>query len=87
MSMKTLALVMVPDTAPRHTSRISFFSLVRTRVRDALRAHLERARERRQARRTATALEHLGPRELRDIGLVRLSDVYQTRYCRIHDLL
>ena len=80
--MKTATLGVVPDSGTRLTSRIS---LVWTGVREAMQAYLKRARERRQARRTAAALEHLGPRELRDIGLVRFSDINATRYCRIHD--
>lgn len=85
MSIKTITLVPVAGTAPQQRARASRLERLQARFRAAYRAGRERARERRQARLTAEALQHLGPRELRDIGLVRLTDVHPTRYLRIHD--
>lgn len=85
MRMKTIALVAVSNPAPRHAVRQSRLERLQARVRDVCRACLDRARARRQARRTALALANLGPRELRDIGLVRLVDADPVRYGRITD--
>ena len=87
MSMKTITLVAVSDTArQRQAPIVTLLERARFAVREAFRRGLERARERRQARLTASALEHLGPRELRDIGLVRRHDIHPTRYLRTYDL-
>lgn len=85
MSMKTVTFLPLSGTVPQDGSRTPLFERVRTRVRDMCLAQVERARERRLARKTAATLEHLGPHELRDIGLVRLSGVHPTRYLRIYD--
>ncbi|MCF3934121.1 DUF1127 domain-containing protein [Acuticoccus sp. M5D2P5] len=85
MNVKTLTLVAVPAPVPQHPSHTNALGRIRARLSDLWRAGLERARRRRQARRTAAALEHLSPRELRDIGLVRLSDASRTRYVSHHD--
>ncbi|ORE96807.1 hypothetical protein ATO13_08075 [Stappia sp. 22II-S9-Z10] len=80
MNVKTLTLVAMSAPVRQTPSHTTALSRVRARLRDFWRASRERARQRRQARRTAAALEHLSPRELRDIGLVRLSDARRTRY-------
>ncbi len=79
------------------TNKITGFALVPPRretrplsgilgsLRILVRARLERARERRRERLTAAALERLGARELRDIGLVRLEDANPPRYLRVYD--
>ena len=81
MNVKTLTLVAVPAPVPDTTP----LGRVRARLRDLWRARRERVRQRRQARQTADALEHLSPRDLADIGLVRLSDARRARYVRHHD--
>ena len=86
MSMKTITLVGVSGTETEHATPIALLHRVRAGAREICRAALELARERRRARINATALERLGPRELRDVGLVRLHDVYPARYMRIRDL-
>ena len=85
MHVKTLTLVPVPASVPQHSSHTTALGRIRARLSDLWRAGSERARQRRQARQTAAALEHLSPRELRDIGLVRLSDARRTRYVSYHD--
>ena len=85
MNLYSVTLVAVSNPAPQHTSRFRLARRFQAKVREVCRGHFERARERRQARVTAAALEHLGPRELRDIGLVRLNVVHPTRYFRLYD--
>lgn len=85
MNVKTLTLVAVSAPVRQAPSHTTALSRVRARLRDLWRTRLERARQRRQARQTAAALEDLSPRELCDIGLVRLSDARRSRYVRYHD--
>lgn len=86
MSTNIITLAAVSDPEPRSAAPTTFAQRLRAKVRFALYAWRERARRRRQARLTEMALAHLGPRELRDIGLVRLSDVHPIRYQRMNDL-
>lgn len=86
MSITFLSLASRPGVAgPHRAPPVTQLARIHAKVRDASRAWRERARERREARLAAEALAHLGPRELRDIGLVRLGGVTSARYLRIHD--
>lgn len=86
MSMKTFTLVGVSGARKEHATPNALVARVGAGAREICRAALELARERRRARINATALERLGARELRDVGLVRLHGVYPARYMRIHNL-
>ncbi len=91
MNTNTVALFPTSATtanaAPRRLPRPTLLQRIHARFWDGFSGWRERARARRMDRLTAAALAHLGPHELRDIGLVRLNDITPARYLRIYDFV
>ena len=80
--MKTITHFAVSLPVRQHSRQATALQQVRAKLGEIYRTGTERARERRRARKTAAALEHPVPRELRDIGVVRICDVRSSRYVR-----